>query len=223
MNRKARKIFSKYFYLQLCTSHSGLVLPFINLDQTPSLAIRCLELQQYAYFCLTWEWQSRETKCLWFKWLNENLKGKDPQMQMEEAHTCSNAVIAGRMGCWGIEMLTIQSHIKQEHWTYRSLGLSEEEKLGNILYHMAAIEFHFFFFFSEKCGQFHKFKSPERTVTSSISVHLWCPGHLKEVLVLFVHNTRKARCSSNHSETMRETLAIRKLSHKFMYSRCLYI
>lgn len=63
---------------------------------------------------------------------------------MEEAHTCSNAVIAGMLGCWGIEMLTIESHIKQEHWNYQSLGLTEDEKLGNILYHMVATKLHFF-------------------------------------------------------------------------------
>lgn len=61
-------------------------------------------------------------------------------MQMEEMHS---AVIIGRL-----DLLKNQDannrylHKNPEYRTYQSLGLPEEAKWDNILYHMAAVDLH---------------------------------------------------------------------------------
>lgn len=62
-------------------------------------------------------------------------------MQMEEVHTCGSAVIAGRLGLLrNKDADNRYPHKNQACQTYQSLGLTEETKQDNILYHMAAID-----------------------------------------------------------------------------------
>ena len=205
-------------YSQL--EHSYLPLwpspPFPKPGPDPDFTICCLDFKQYVYFYLTQEWHSRETKCLWLKQLSENLEGKHPQMQMEEAHTCSSAVIAGR--------LDLLRNWDADNRFPRKTRSVEPTNLQVPLRRHSGIIFSTIWLplisiLPEKPSQFHKSKLPE----NSNSIHLrsillpWPPEG--GAGIAWSHY-RKVRCSSNHSETVKEVLPIRKPNHKSMCSKC---
>lgn len=122
------------------TSHSGLVLPSLSLDQSLILPYAACSLsstlisiwqgngtqeEQSAFDLHDWVkiWRERAPRCRW------------------KRHACSSAVIAGRLGLLRKKDADNRCpHKKQECWTYSSLSPTEEAKWDNILYHMAAID-----------------------------------------------------------------------------------
>lgn len=86
-------------------------------------------------------------------------------MHMEEAHSCSSALIAGRVVLLKNRDADNRfSHKNQESWNYRSLSPTEEAKWDNILHHVENSSF------PGKPSQFHQSKSSERTAAPSFSI-----------------------------------------------------
>ena len=168
----------------------------------PCFAICCLDFKYYAYFFLTWKWHSRGTKCLWLKRLSENLEAKHPQMQMEEAHTCSSAVIAGRLGLLRNQDADNRFPHKTRRVEPTNLQVPLRKHSGIIV---STIWLPLISILPEKSSQVHKSKLPERKATPFISDALCSPGHLREEEALMSHITKKVRYSSKHSETERRS------------------
>lgn len=75
-------------------------------------------------------------------------------------------------------MLTIDSHTKTRSVEPTNLSLALRRQSGKMV---STIWLLLISILPEKHGQFHKSKSTERTATPPISVHLWSPGHQREV------------------------------------------
>ena len=123
-------------------------------------------------------------------------------MQMEEAHTCSSAVIAGRLGLLRNQDADNRFPHKTRRVEPTNLQVPLRKHSGIIV---STIWLPLISILPEKSSQVHKSKLPERKATPFISDALCSPGHFREEEALMSHITKKVRYSSKHSETERRS------------------